>query len=97
MKINEHNIANWLKLKEDALAKAKAGNRLTLEETALAIWDPESGKKPMTCMGIQKIEKRALDKLKAALNKYGINDLSDIIEPKYREYGTPVSAIYSSN
>ena len=84
-----------LKLKEIALAKHKAGKRLTLEETAVAIWDPESGKKPMTCMGIQKIEKRALDKLRLALKKYGINDLSDIFEPKYREYAKPISSIYS--
>lgn len=86
---------DWMKLKEIALAKHKAGKRLTLEETAAAIWDPESGKKPMTCMGIQKIEKRALDKLRLALKRYGINDLSDIFEPKYREYAKPISSIYS--
>ena len=86
----------WLKQKEIALAKHKAGKRLTLEETALAIWDPDSSKKPMTCMGIQKIEKRALEKLRVALKRYNINGLSDIIEPKYREYAKPISSIYSN-
>ena len=72
------------------------GERLTLEETAVAIWDPDTEAHPMTCMGVLKIEKRALDKLKEQLKKYGINDLSDVFEPKAREYGKPVSSVYNS-
>ena len=81
--------AYWMKAKKDALAKHKTGEYLTLEETAVAIWDPEKEKHPMTCMGVLKIEQRALQKLKIALKKYGINDLSDVIEPKHRECGKP--------
>lgn len=83
------NKEHWLRMKHDALRKRKDGNRLTLEETAVAIWNPEKEKHPMTCMGILKIEQRALQKLRIALKKYGINDLSDVIEPKYRECGKP--------
>ena len=83
------NKEHWLKMQKDAWRKRKDGNRLTLEETAVAIWDPEKENHPMTCMGVLKIEQRALQKLKIALKKYGINDLSDVIEPKYRECGKP--------
>lgn len=89
-KAKEH----WLQLRKDALRKYKAGERLTLEETAVAIWDPESEKQPMTCMGILKIEKRALDKLRNKLKTFGIKNLNDIFEPKYREYGHPISSVY---
>ena len=41
----------------------------------------------MTCMGVLKIEQRALEKLKNALAKYGIKSLDDVFEPKYRDYG----------
>lgn len=79
--------AYWMKAKKDAIAKHKSGEYLTLEETAAAIWDPKTEKYPMTSMGVLKIEKRALAKLKETLKKYRINDLSDIVEPKYREFG----------
>lgn len=88
------DLEHWLKMKKEALRKRADGNRLTLEETAVAIWDPKTEKHPMTCMGVLKIEKRALEKLKTALKKYGINDISDVVEPKYREYGKPTSSIY---
>lgn len=78
---------HWMQMKKDALRKRAAGERLTLEETAVAIWQPDKEKQPMTCMGVLKIEKKALAKMKEALKKYKINDLSDIIEPKYREFG----------
>lgn len=81
---------HWMKMKKEALKKHASGERLTLEETAVAIWDPETEKNPMTCMGVLKIEKRALAKLKLALRKYGIKNLDDIFEPKYREFGHPV-------
>ena len=44
----------------------------------------------MTCMGVLKIEKRALSKAREALvKKYGINSVSDVIDPKFREIGKP--------
>ena len=85
---------HWLQMKKEALRKRAEGKRLTLEETSYAIWDPEKEKHPMTCMGVLKIEQRALAKLKLALRKYRINDMSDVIEPKFREYGTSTSSIY---
>lgn len=85
---------HWLKMKQDALKRYVAGNRLTLEETSIAIWDPESEKQPMTCMGVLKIEKKALDKLKSKLKAFGIKDLGDVFEPKFREYGRQVSTVY---
>lgn len=78
---------HWLQAKKDALRKRAEGNTLTLEETAVAIWNPEKEKHPMTCMGILKIEKRALQKLKNALKKYHITSLDDVIEPRWRECG----------
>ena len=78
---------HWLQMKKDALRRRVEGHRLTLEETAVAIWNPEKEKQPLTCMGVLKIEKKALEKMKTALKKYGIKDLSDVIEPKYRECG----------
>ncbi len=70
-----------------ALQKHANGDALTLEETALAIWDPDSGKKPMTTMGVLKLERRALEKLKCKLKEYGIKDLDDLFDPKHREIG----------
>lgn len=85
----------FLELKEEALKKHVAGNALTLEETAYAMWDPNSENRPMSAMGILKIERRALDKLKHRLSKYGITSLDDIFDPKYRELAKPISSIYS--
>ena len=73
--------------KKDALKKYASGERLTLEETALAIWDPATQKKPMTTMGILKIEKKALAKLKIGLKKYGINDISDVLDARSSGFG----------
>ena len=85
----------WLKLKEEALRRHKSGEPLSLEETSLAIWNPEIEDYPMTSMGILKIEKRALAKLKIALKKKNIVGLDDLFESKFREYGKPISSIYS--
>ena len=82
---------HWMKAKKMALAKHAGGDRLTLEETAAAIWNPNEEDHPMTCMGVLKIEKKALEKLKFALKKYGIKDLSDVVEPRYRECGNIAS------
>lgn len=62
--------------------KHMTGNRLTLEETALAMWDPKTEEKPMSPMGILKIERRALEKLKKAFKKLGVNSFDDIFSDK---------------
>ena len=79
--------SKWLMLKKIALEKHANRERLTLEETACAMWDPESEKKPMSALGILKIERRALEKLKVALAKYGIKGVDDMFEAKGREIG----------
>ena len=84
---NTKDCTHWLQMKKDALRKRADGERLTLEETAVAIWNPITEKHPMTCMGILKIEQRALEKMRIGLKKYGINDISDVVDPKFREYG----------
>lgn len=89
---NTKDQEHWLQMKREALQKRANGDRLTLEETACAIWDPKKDSHPMTCMGVLKIEKRALEKLKIALKKYNINDISDIIEPRHREFAKPISS-----
>ena len=81
---------HWMQMKKDALKKRALGERLTLEETAVAIWNPKTEQHPLTCMGVLKIEKRALDKLKTALKKYGIKNLDDVFESKHCEYGRPI-------
>lgn len=83
-KSKDHLVA----LHREAVAKHCHGDCLTLEETALAIWDPLTERRPMTCMGVLKIERRALTKLKEQLGRYGINSLSDVFENKYREVGS---------
>ena len=85
---------HWLRMRDEGLRKHRARDRLTLEETAIAIWNPDKESQPMTCMGILKIEKRALEKLKVALKNRKINGLDDLFESKFREYGRPVSAVY---
>ena len=74
-----------LTFKKQCLKKHEAGESLTLDETAFAIWDSEHEKKPMTPMGILKIERRALTKLKVELAKHGIKNLDDVFDPKGRE------------
>ena len=88
---------HWLQMRKEALRKRAFSNCLTLEETAVALWNPEKEKQPMTCMGILKIEKKALSKLRSKLAEYGIKDITDIFEPKYREYGKPISSVYGKN
>ena len=84
------DLEHWLQMRKEALRKRAIGNCLTLEETAVAIWDPKKEDHPMTCMGVLKIEKRALSKAREAfIKKYGINSISDVIDPKFREIGKP--------
>lgn len=69
------------------IKKHEEGACLTLDETAFAIWDPDHEAKPMSPMGILKVERRALAKLKEELAKCGINNLDDVFDPKHREMG----------
>lgn len=92
---NTKEKEHWLKLKDEALRKHKSGEPLSLEETALAIWDPDTEDYPMTSMGVLKIEKKALAKLKMALKKKNIIGIDDLFESKFREYAKPISSIYS--
>jgi hypothetical protein len=79
-------INDPIALRKICIAKHEAGERLTLEETAIALWNPETEKRPLTSMAIHKIEQRALDKLKDALKKYGISSIDDMFENKHREF-----------
>jgi len=82
--------AYWLELKKDALLKHASGKSLTLEETAAAIWNPDAEPKPMTAMGVLKIENKALAKLKSKLKEINIKNLDDVFESRSREYSKPV-------
>ena len=84
---NRASKEDMLAFKKQCMKKHKDGKSLTLDETAFAIWDPDTQVKPMTAMGILKIERRALEKLKSELKKYGINNLDDVFDPKHREMG----------
>lgn len=63
----------------------KKGEKLTVEQTRLAIWDPETEEKPLTKMAVLKIEQRALAKLKTKLASLGINSLDDVFSPHHEE------------
>ena len=57
------------------------GQKLTVEQTRLAIWNPETEAKPLTKMAVLKIEQRALAKLKTKLASLGIKSLDDVFSP----------------
>lgn len=64
-----------LREQEDAvILKYINGEPMTLEETALALWmrDGRKTKKPMTRMGMLKMEQKILGKLKAECAKRGV-------------------------
>lgn len=84
---NRASLEDMLAFKKQCLRKHKEGKCLTLDETAFAVWDPENQAKPMSPMGVLKIERRALEKLKSELKKYNINNLDDVFDPKHREMG----------
>ena len=86
---NENKALPLEEQRQLALEKHRCGEHLTLDETALAMWDPSREKKPMSVMGIQKIEMRALAKLRAAVAKrYGWKSLDDVLETR-RGFATP--------
>ena len=59
----------------------RKGQKLTVEQTRLAIWNPETEAKPLTKMAVLKIEQRALAKLKTKLASLGIKSLDDVFSP----------------
>ncbi len=63
----------------------KKGQKLTVSQTAIAMWDPETEEKPLTKMAVLKIEQRALAKLKTKLASLGINSLDDVFSPHHEE------------
>ena len=60
----------------------KKGQRLTVAQTAIAMWNPETEPRPLSKMAVLKIEQKALAKLKSKLAALGIKNLNDILEPK---------------
>lgn len=80
-------ITKYKLLKADAEEKLRTGHCLTLDETAVMIWNPKKEKKPLSTMGILKIERRALSKIRKGLAKMGITKLEDVIGVKTREAG----------
>ena len=76
-----------IQLRKIYLEKHDKGEPLTLEETAIAMWDPNSNKKPMTTMGVLKLQQRALNRLREALKKYHIYNVDDVIGAKLRSFG----------
>jgi len=63
----------------------KKGIPLTVEQTQLCIWNPETEAKPLTKMAVLKIEQRALEKLRAKMKELGIKGLDDIFSPHHEE------------
>ena len=63
----------------------KKGQKLTVSQTAIAMWNPETEKRPLTKMAVLKIEQRALAKLKSKLASLGIKSLDDIFSPHREE------------
>lgn len=69
-------------MEELVISKYLTGTPMTLEETAFALWMSDGRKtpRPMTRMGVLKIEQKACAKLRIALKKYGIKQLDDAID-----------------
>lgn len=60
----------------------RKGQPLTVSQTAIAMWDPKTEKRPLTKMAVLKIEQRVLAKLKSMLVSLGINNLDDVFSPR---------------
>ena len=69
-------------MEDEVIYKYMTGERLSLEETAIAIWMHEGKKKPKPFSKIYtlKLEQQALAKLRKGLEKYGIKTLSDVLD-----------------
>ena len=70
----------------------RKGQKLTVSQTAIAMWNPETEKRPLTKMAVLKIEQRALAKLKSKLALLGIKSLDDVFSP-HREDAVQASEI----
>ena len=75
-------------LKVKAQEKLRTGHNLNLNEIAVMIWNPKKETKPLSAMGILKIERRALLKIRKGFAKMGITKLDDVVGVKTREAGT---------
>ena len=65
---------------DKGIERAKRSQQcLNLEETALAM-SMIDGKKPISKMGVLKIQTKALEKIRKGLEKYGIKSLSDVLD-----------------
>lgn len=60
----------------------RKGQPLTVSQTAIAMWDPKTEKRPLTKMAVLKIEQRVLAKLKSLLALLGIKSLDDVFSPR---------------
>ena len=58
------------------------GERLTVAQTAIAMWNPKTEPKPLSKMAVLKIEQKALAKLKVKLAALGVKSINDILTPK---------------
>lgn len=90
--LSDEDFLALLKKKLAALRKAMNGERLTFEETAFAIWDIDKEARPMSPMGICKLQKRILEKCNDKLSKVGIKSSDDVFEPKDREVAKKVTS-----
>lgn len=70
------------KQREIYLEMHRKGIPLTIEQTRLCIWNPETQDKPLSKMAVQKIEEKALAKLKVKLAELGIKNLDDVFGPR---------------
>lgn len=67
----------------------RKGQGLTVSQTAIAMWNPETEERPLTKMAVLKIEQRVLAKLKSKLSSLGIKSLDDVFSP-HRENASQV-------
>ena len=84
---------NLIDKKRKAMQKHKDGKCLTFEETAFAIWDIDKETRPMSPMGICKLQKRILEKCNGKLSKVGIKSSDDVFEPKDREVAKKMTTV----
>lgn len=69
-------------MEDEVIYKYMTGQRMSLEETAIAIWMHEGKKKPKPFSKIYalKLEQQALAKLRKGLEKYGIKKIDDVLD-----------------
>lgn len=69
-------------MEELVISKYLTHSPMTCEEAAFALWlaDGKKTKRPMTRMGLLKIEQRALKKVREGLKHYGIKSFDDVFD-----------------